>query len=276
MHDKISTGKISALSATLLIPLWAKAVEYEHTNPLLKDSEAARMMPLIDYDFSQLSSANLSQPGCCGRALLIDNETLRFIRQHPDAVIVQLGAGLDARFERLGKPAITAWYDLDLPEVIAVRRQLLPESGNHYLSDSLFNQSWTEIVAAHQKPVLLLLEGLLMYFNESEVKAFFALLARCLPQATVVFDLLPPLGLGRAKRHDALKNLPADQRPEFRWALADPFIMESWQPDLKVIERFYLSEVCGKRYSWWIRAIYKTAWERRNMDVQIVTVKLGK
>ena len=52
--------------------------------------------------------------------------TRHFIAEHPDAVVVQIGAGLDARYERLGKPRSTAWYDLDLPEVIEVRRMLLP------------------------------------------------------------------------------------------------------------------------------------------------------
>ena len=58
-------------------------------------------------------------------ATLIDDEVRAFIRQHPDAVVAQIGAGIDARFERLGRPAITAWVDMDLPEVIALRRGVL-------------------------------------------------------------------------------------------------------------------------------------------------------
>ncbi|MGN6956123.1 class I SAM-dependent methyltransferase, partial [Neisseria sp. P0015.S004] len=77
----------------------------------------------------------------------------------------QIGAGLDARYERLGKPRITAWYDLDLPEVIEVRRMLLSESDNHYLGASMFDEAWMNTVAAHGKPVLLVIEGVLMYFE---------------------------------------------------------------------------------------------------------------
>ena len=123
MTDKISPATVSALSETMLIPLWAKAVEQQRPQPLLKDAEAPRMLAMIDYDFDRFKGARMSQPGCCGRAALIDDEVRAFIRQHPDAVVAQIGAGIDARFERLGRPAITAWVDMDLPEVIALRER---------------------------------------------------------------------------------------------------------------------------------------------------------
>ena len=126
----------------MLITLWAKATETNRPDALLRDPKAVEIMNRIDYDFTKFRGGTMSQVGCCGRAQIFDNEAQKFIDAHPDAVVVQLGAGLDARFERLGRPQITAWYDLDLPEVIALRRQLLPESTNHYLAISLFDESW--------------------------------------------------------------------------------------------------------------------------------------
>ena len=141
MSAKISPETVSALSSTMLIPLWAKAVEQGRAQPLLRDDEAVRMLDKIDYDFSKFAKVKASQVGCCGRAKLLDDMTRHFIAEHPDAVVVQIGAGLDARYERLGKPRITAWYDLDLPEVIEVRHMLLPESDNHYLGASMFDEA---------------------------------------------------------------------------------------------------------------------------------------
>ncbi len=274
MNDKIYPSKLSGLSATLLIPLWAKAIEYGRPDALLEDLEAVRMMKLINYDFDKFSSAKLSQIGCCGRARLIDNETRRFIERYPDSVVLQLGAGLDARFERLGRPNVT-WFDLDLPEVIAIRRQLLPESKNRYLATSLFDESWMRFVAELHKPVLLLLEGVLMYFPEAEVKAFFATVARHLPRATVVFDILPPVAVGKSKHHDALKKMNNEARPEFKWALEDVKTMLSWQPNLRLGELFYLSQHVGKRYPCWVRLFYSTACGRRKYDMRIVRLELG-
>ena len=102
------TPDMTVLSETLLIPLWAKAVEQERDERLLTDPEAPRMLAQIDYDFSKFKNIVMSQVGCCGRAQIFDNEAQKFIAAHPDAVVVQLGAGLDTRFERLGRPQITA------------------------------------------------------------------------------------------------------------------------------------------------------------------------
>lgn len=274
MTDKISPATVSALSETMLIPLWAKAVEQQRPQPLLKDTEAPRMLAMIDYDFERFKGASLSQPGCCGRAALIDDEVQAFIRQHPDAVVAQIGAGIDARFERLGRPAITAWVDMDLPEVIALRRMLLPASTNIYLEGSLLDEDWTGTLAAYGKPLLLVLEGVLMYFDETQVKAFFAMLSRRLPGVTVVFDMLPPFALKHARHHDALKRM-GNNAPMFRWTQREPRDMESWQPGLRVQVTGHLSQRCGKRYPWLLRMIYRTNWGRRNMDQRIIRVEVG-
>ena len=196
MTTKI-TPDMTVLSETLLIPLWAKAVEQERDERLLTDREAPRMLAQIDYDFSKFQKVVMSQVGCCGRARIFDSEAQKFIAAHPDAVVVQLGAGLDARYERLGRPAVTAWYDLDLPEVIELRRQLLPESTNHYLGVSLFDESWMQTAAAHGKPVLLLCEGVLMYFDRDTVKDWLATLARHLPRQRWCLTSCRPSSLAR-------------------------------------------------------------------------------
>ena len=103
----------------MLITLWAKATELKQQNPLLRDEKAAEIISKIDYDFSKFKKAKFSQAGVS----LIDGETRKFITAHPDAVVIQLGAGLDARYERLGCPEVTHWYELDLPEVMRLRRQ---------------------------------------------------------------------------------------------------------------------------------------------------------
>ena len=82
------TPDMTVLSETLLIPLWAKAVEQERDERLLTDPEAPRMLAQIDYDFSKFKNIVMSQVGCCGRAQIFDNEAQKFIAAHPDAVVV--------------------------------------------------------------------------------------------------------------------------------------------------------------------------------------------
>ena len=270
------SGKIpldlTALSETLLIPLWAKAVEQQQSVPLLVDPVAPQMLARLDYDFSQYAKATASQAGCCGRAWLFDEQARRFIAAHPDAVVVQIGAGLDARYERLGRPSVTAWYDLDLPEVIALRRELLPESGNIYLSESLFASDWMDRAAAHGKPVLLLCEGVLMYFDASDVRAWLATLAQHLPQATLVFDIIPTILVGRAKRHDALGSMKKAP-PEMKWSVKDSRELETWLSGLALEEELPLSKTCGKRYPLFLRLLYALG-AGSKLDQRVVRVKL--
>lgn len=273
MNDKISPADFSGLSETLLIPLWAKAAEYRRVDALLRDEEAARMLGLIDYDFSRFETAKLSQIGCCGRAAVIDGEVRRFLAMHHDAVVVQLGAGLDARFERVGRPPVTAWYDLDLPEVMAVRRRLLPESGNRYLEGSLFDEEWAREAAVHGKPVLVVVEGVLMYFDEKQVRAFFEMLWRVLPQAVLVADLMSGFGVKKAAKHDALRHLDEASRPEFKWGVAEPEDAARLLPGLETAAVHSLYAACGHRYPLWLRLLYKTAWGRRNLDMKIVRLE---
>ena len=128
-------------------------------------------------------------------------------------------------------------------------------------------------VAAHGKPVLLLCEGVLMYFDTDTVKDWLATLARHLPQATLVFDIVPPALVGKAKRHDALGKM-GKEAPEFKWSLKDNRELEQWLPGLKLEAEMELSRVCGRRYLLIARLIYATKWGRRKMDQHIVRVRL--
>ncbi|WP_165089047.1 class I SAM-dependent methyltransferase [Neisseria yangbaofengii] len=271
MSVKISPETVSALSSTMLIPLWAKAAEQSRARPLLLDSEAVRMLDRIDYDFNKFAKAKATQVGCCGRAKLLDDMVRHFIAEYPDAVVVQVGAGLDARYERLGRPRITAWYDLDLPEVIEVRRMLLPESGNHYLGASMFDEAWMHTVAAHGKPVLLVIEGVLMYFEETQVQDFFKRTARCLPNVQFAIDTIPKAYIGQSKHHDALGKM--DKPPAFRWAANGTDGIRRLMPDAEIIEKADLSSVCKSRYPWYLRFLYATAWGRRKLDMLLMRIR---
>ena len=273
MSEKISPKDVTVLSSTMLIPLWAKAVEYSRPDALLCDKEAARMLEMIDYDFAPFAKAKASQAGCCGRAKLLDDMAQRFIAEHPDAVVVQLGAGLDARYERMGRPQVTAWYDLDLPEVIEVRRMLLPESGNVYLGASMFDEGWTDTVAAHGKPVLLVIEGVLMYFEEAQVQAFFQMVQRKLPGTQVVMDTLFKRMVGKAQYHDALGKI-GEKPPEFRWGIANANDVLKLAPGSRLVEEIHLSSICGPRYPLILRLLYKTKWGRENMDMRMLRIQL--
>ena len=111
-----------AVSETLLINLYFRSRENKEPDPILKDEFSGEIVNKIDYDFSKFDRSKLSRVGVAIRARFFDDWIVKFTRTHPSAVIVQLGAGLDTRPLRLAPlcPEAT-FYDLDLPDVIALR-----------------------------------------------------------------------------------------------------------------------------------------------------------
>jgi len=112
-----------------------------------------------------------------------------------------------------------------------------------------------------------------MSFNPTPAKPWRAPLPPPLPQATLVFDIVPPVLVGKANKHDALGKM-GKEAPEFKWSLKDNRELEQWLPGLKLEEEIELSRVCGRRYLLIARLIYATKWGRRKMDQHIVRVRL--
>ena len=89
-----------------------------------------------------------------------DRRAQDFLARHPEAVVVHIGCGLDARFERVDNGQVE-WYDLDLPEVIELRHQLLDETARcRFLGCSVFDRTWLDLVSIHaSRAFLFLAEG---------------------------------------------------------------------------------------------------------------------
>ena len=267
---------MNKIPETMLITLWAKATELKQQNPLLRDEKAAEIISKIDYDFSKFKKAKFSQAGVCVRASLIDGETRKFIAAHPDAVVIQLGAGLDARYERLGCPDVTHWYELDLPEVMQLRRQFFEETEHRsFLEMSLFDREWIPIVKAHHKPLLIIVEGVLMYFPQREVKDFMINLCDKVDEATFLFDMLAYALVGNAKNHDSLRAMGENQRPEFKWSEKESAVMESWHPKIHLVKEYYMSEYDQGRYPFIFRMLYKIPYFYRRFNQRVVCLEIS-
>lgn len=225
MKQKTALGTVQE---TLLIPLWARAVECNKPYPTLCDPKAAEILGQIDYDFSKFEKAAASQAGCCIRGRLMDELTLDVLHEEPDALIVEIGAGLDTRFERL-EQQVRRWIDLDLPDSMALRRQFFTESEKRtFIACSVLEEDWIGPVkqAAGSAPVIFLAEGVLMYFAEEQIIELLTTLAAHFPGSRLIFDSLGPKMVTNQKRHDSLKHTSA----RFQWGISDIRRLEQWAP----------------------------------------------
>lgn len=242
-------SKLQGIPETMLIPLWAKAHETQKPDGIIKDNKAVEIVSCLDYDFSIFESAWLSQFGVAVRTMLFDEEVKKFITKHDgNCIIINLGSGLDTRYERMGNDKIK-WYDIDVPEGIELRRKFFKENENlKFISGSVFNYRWFNEIDIEDKPVLFIAEGLLMYFHENEIKSLFRKIIDRFPNGEILFEMLAPMLVGKSAKHDALKKM--DNIPEFKWSLRNIKTMEKWDHRIRYINEFDLYDFHKKKWKW--------------------------
>ena len=241
--------KLHGVEETMLIPLLIKAEETCKPSPRLYDKKSVEMISKIDYDFSKYQHRKFSAGGVIARSVMLDRSVSTFIGEHPDAVCICIGCGLDARFYRMDNGRIDS-YDLDLPNVMNIRTQLLPEQERvHCISCSALDRIWTQEVAAEGRDVIIILEGILMYFTERQVKELFDLLADCFPGATVLAELFPASLIKSGRRHETVSKTGA----VFRFGAKNGRDIERLCPRAKFISQQSLNaEMKTYGFSFWL------------------------
>lgn len=111
---------LNGVAETLLITLYARAVESQRPDALIKDDKAVAIVKQMDCDFSRLKLQGRDEVAVILRMRKFDRHAREFLNRNPNAVIVHIGCGLDTRFERVDNGRVE-WFDLDLPEVIEPR-----------------------------------------------------------------------------------------------------------------------------------------------------------
>lgn len=225
---------LESVSETLLVPLWARATETKHSNPIIKDEKAIEMMEEIDYDFSKFDDEWLNQVVIAIRTEILDNATKAFIDKYPNAIIINLGCGLDTRFFRLNNGKI-CWYDLDLPEAIDIRKQFFEQTDRYkMIAKSVFDYSWVNEIIRINEPVLIIAEGLLMYFTELEVKGLMNKLVDAFPGAEMLFEMATPTIVNSSHKHETFSEMGAI----FQWGIKSGKEVEKLNPLIKFIKEW--------------------------------------
>jgi O-methyltransferase involved in polyketide biosynthesis len=243
---------LNSIEMTLLFPLWGRAKLSREHNPLLNDIKAIELVEQIDHDFStfdripfQTSTAlhvnvdDTADLACnlvyVARAKQFDDKIQAYITEHPRASIVNIGAGLDTTFYRVDNGTIH-WYDLDLPAVIDVRKQLLPEPDRvTYIAGSLLDPSWCDDIEHTEDGVFMVAGGVLPYFEELEVKHFFSSLADNLPGTEIVFDVTSKLSALTGNLNLWKMGI---EGVHIKWTVNDANDMTQWDTRVRVIEQF--------------------------------------
>jgi O-methyltransferase involved in polyketide biosynthesis len=220
---------------TLFLPLWGRAFESKKEKPLLVDQTALEIIEKVDYDFATLTQniSPLSQAAWIMRSLVIDQTVKQFLESYPHATIVNVGCGMDTTFERVDNGSLR-WYDLDLPDVIELRRKFIPETERRtFIPASLLENDWLGEIKVDEN-VLFIVAGVLYYFEEHQVKDFFIRIANAFPGCEAIFDVSSPRGVKVANQM-VIKSAGLDERSYLKWGLAAPEVIAVWDKRFKIL-----------------------------------------
>jgi O-methyltransferase involved in polyketide biosynthesis len=219
MADRVKV-KLGAVQQTLFIPLAARARETRRRRPALRDPKAAEILASVDLGTKEYGR------GCGGgvtvlRTAIFDCWVSDFLAEHRSGTVVEIGAGLNTRFDRVGNGQ-PYWIDLDLPDTIELRRRFFADSGRHRMvAASVLDQDWLPAVRESPGPYFFVADGVLAYLDQAP--QVIAGLARSFPGALIAFDTYSQRTLQQQHRLAARKNMDA----RWAWSCDDPRTLES-------------------------------------------------
>ena len=237
--SELTIQSLSGVSETLLLPLCIRAIESQRPDALIKDEKAVALVRQAGVDPSRILAdvAEETRVAVILRNREFDRGARDYLERYPEAVVVHIGCGLDERFERVDNRQVE-WYDLDLPDVIELRRKLIGGEGARYhlLACSVLDSAWPEAVSIHrQRPFLFLAEGVLMYFEEAQVKSLVLALKQPFPGAELVFDAFSPFFVWANNRRVARTKIGA----RCHWGLKGGKDLESWGEGIRLLDEWY-------------------------------------
>ena len=183
----------NTVQETLIIPLYARKMCSELYPSLYRDEAARRLVNAVDYDFSALekkSRNSMQRFGFLEVAMRQNDlafEVREYLKSHPNAAVVNLGCGLDSTGRACdnGKCKL---YNLDFPDVIAVRNELLPaREREENIPCDLNDTAWFSKIDASGGAVFFA-SGVFYYFLTEQVKALVQKMADAFPGGVLVFD----------------------------------------------------------------------------------------
>ena len=183
----------NTVQETLVIPLYSRKLCTELYPNLFQDETAVRLIDQIDYDFSETEkkSRSLMQRFGSLEVAMRQNdlafEVRDYLRNHPNAAVVNLGCGLDSTGRSCDNGSCKI-YNLDFPDVIAVRNELLPagDREENIPCDLNNTERFSKIDASGG--AVFFASGVFYYFLIEQVKALVQGMADAFSGGVLVFD----------------------------------------------------------------------------------------
>jgi len=243
-------SKLTEIETTMLGPLWARATFSKLYPDLLNDQKAIKIIENVNYDFSEIGDflGEWRAVGLMIRARRFDEDAKEYIKKYPYATLINIGAGLDTTFSRIDNDMIKM-YNIDLPEVIAYREELIgSHERNQNIGSSVFEKEWMDqIEYTKEKGIFFIAGGFLYYFEEKKVSNFINRLAEKYPNGEIVFDAVSSLAAKIVNKR--AEKAESDLR--FGMTIDDPHEqITKWSDKIEIKECFVLGDRVSSSKTW--------------------------
>jgi O-methyltransferase involved in polyketide biosynthesis len=243
---KVATGdNLTPTQRSIFATLYLRALDSRSQRPILGDTLSSEIVDKIDYDFSQ-QKARWSTGSRLVVSSLVANVALRskrldeivgrFVARHPDAIVIELGCGLDPRAARCGPTHRVDWYDVDFPEVIALREQYLPRASRHIGAD-LGSPQWLDGIPS-DRPAMIVADGLMAFLSDHALRSLARSLTAHFPMGEFAFNAYTRFLMRRGRNSSAFKALGSTPAGE---GMDDPREPEGWGARLNLVEELLLT-----------------------------------
>jgi O-methyltransferase involved in polyketide biosynthesis len=266
----ITLPTFTPLENSLWLTLCARALDYRTPRPILGDAAADQVIRTLEYDYGQHKIDANFRCSVALRAKKLDQVAAGFLARHPDAVGLDLGAGLDTRLTRLTAPATTDWYDVDFPAVAAVRERLIPPRPNgHVIGADVRDPGWLDAVP-RDRPAVIVADGLMGFLTQAEMESLWNRLVSHFPSGELVFNSYTRFAVWLARHAPGTTSVA--NMIKFP-GMDDPRAPEAWNPKLRLVREILLSrepEVAEfpPFWRWYHRmAARSTGWSRKGTIV---------
>lgn len=227
--------RLQGSQETLLITLYAKAMDNRAAQPLLHDRLADDLVRRIDYDFERFGLSPLDIRALALRSLAIDRWTRAALQSRADTLVLHLACGLDSRIYRIDPALDVDWLDIDFPQVIALRRELLPQRLGKYrtVAADVLGTDWLDALD-RDRPVLVIAEGLFPYLDEAQARDLVRRLIEHFPQGgQLLCDVYSRLALRLLRGAQMIRATDARIG---QWSARGARGLERWHPRLQWVD----------------------------------------
>ncbi len=270
--------KKGSVMETLIIPLYGKKKANELYPDLFVDESCKDIFDKIVIHMDEPKKLKMKIGAIMAGTRQFDlAEVCRnYLQTHPEASVVNLGCGLDNTFNLLS--AIDAQgYNIDFPDVINARNQLLKKSDNETnIACDLMDFTWMDKIDFEQdKGAVFFASGLFYYFKKEDVKKLFAEMAERFPGGKIAFDATNAKGLKKMLKTWLKPSDMGDVGIYF--SLEDEQEILAWSDKIKsVVKKGYMSgyRPIDKRFGFAVNTLFRYA-EKTNMS-QIIEIEFKK